>query len=353
MKVPNTVLIPSNDPAFLPVIAELYSSLGYNVFYGKSNLYSEYCQPSIVHLLWPEEFTDNIKQVCDHEIQRFRDAIIAKKKSGAYVIHSCNNLTPHTQLNTDQQEAVETLFREVIGQSDLIHYFSEYSRQAYEMKYPNAASKNSVVTRGFNYSHLVKKNHSNTDITNRNGAKRFLIFGAIRNTGELNLLNKAWTKVQNENVSLILVARYLPQSTGSRLKRFMQKIRFHWFLKKFQIDCETRFINDSEIQAVMDRSDALIVLRDNSLSSGLPLLGMTFGKLIIAPNLPTIKEYLDGTSNILYEVGDYRALSEAIMAAKNIDIAEICNQNISISRSFDLFNLKKEVSELNNIKKKY
>lgn len=335
-----TVLIPSNDPAFLPVIGRVYANAGYSVVYGKANLYSEYCKPSIVHLLWPEEFTEDIYSTDYTDIERFKAAINSKKLAGAYVLHSCNNLTPHAPLTSQQRSNAEKLFEAVIESSDVIHYFSEHSRIAYENKYRIAALKVSVVTRGFNYAHLSTMLPNSQAIPRTGGAKNFLVFGAIRHTAEFSLLRSAWEMVNPKDLSLNINARYFPLHSGGRLRRALRMAIFHAFLYKNNVSWNSRYISDNEIEGLMVKSDAIIVLRDGSLSSGLPLLGLTFGKLVIAPSLPVIAEYLEGTDNILYEPGNYKDLARAIETAKNCDLVKVFNSNIKSSRSYDLAGLE-------------
>lgn len=341
-----SVLVPSDDPAFLPIIGRVYSEAGYSVFYGKANLYSEHCKPSIVHLLWPEEFTEDIFATSDKDINRFKAAINSKKLNGAHVFHSCNNLTPHASLTPEQRLNVDRLFDAVIESSDTIHYFSEHSRRAYEDKYKKAALKNSIVTTGFSYDHLKSTLRDGKPICNTGGAKNFLVFGAIRHTRELSLLRRAWAMVDSKDLSLNLTARYFPLFSGGLIKQVLQKASLYSFLKKKNISWDSRYISDDEIEALMNQADALIVLRDNSLSSGIPLLGMTFGKLIIAPSLPTIAEYLEGTSNILYNPGDSKGLARAIKAATELDLDLVYRQNLAKSKSFNLAGLRSAIENI-------
>ena len=76
------------------------------------------------------------------------------------------------------------------------------------------------------------------------------------------------------------------------------------------------FIPDEDIQVFLNACDVFVLPYKDITTSGAALLGMSFGKPIIAPNISSFKEVLSAENGILYDTekidGLLSALNEAI-----------------------------------------
>jgi glycosyltransferase involved in cell wall biosynthesis len=97
------------------------------------------------------------------------------------------------------------------------------------------------------------------------------------------------------------------------------------------------FIPDDKIEVYMNAADVMVLPYADVLTSGAAILGMSFGKAIIAPRLGCIPELLDGPGKFLYDRDDkdglYNAMSEALTARSSLQ--EMGLNNLQVVQDFD------------------
>jgi glycosyltransferase involved in cell wall biosynthesis len=97
----------------------------------------------------------------------------------------------------------------------------------------------------------------------------------------------------------------------------------------------TQYVPDDEVYRLFDAADAVVVVRENSLSSGVPSLAMTFGRMVIAPNFGGIPEYLAGADNLLYDGASASDLAKAMERAGHVDREAIGATNRQIAAGWE------------------
>ena len=90
-------------------------------------------------------------------------------------------------------------------------------------------------------------------------------------------------------------------------------------------------VPDEELASLFDAIDAVVVIRQNSLSSGAPNMAMTFGRFVIAPRVGAMPEYLAGTGNALYEQTSADDLARAMELAAVADRETVGQENARIA----------------------
>ena len=90
-------------------------------------------------------------------------------------------------------------------------------------------------------------------------------------------------------------------------------------------------VPDEELPNLFDAVDAVVVIRQNSMSSGVPSMAMTFGRFVIAPNLGAMPEYLAGTENALYDQSSAEDLARAMERAAAADREGVGKKNARIA----------------------
>ncbi len=160
----------------------------------------------------------------------------------------------------------------------------------------------------------------------------FLVFGAIRNRDELQLLRKAYQQVHGRHFSLIMAGRYHPD--GGAVTRRMRLAHWKLWLRRFRVASNFGFVPDSEIYRYFVAADAVVIPRIDQLSSGIVGLGATFGRLMIAPNTGAFPDYLRGTDNLLYGAGDASSLANQMQQAPRIEGELIQRQNRKLAEDW-------------------
>jgi beta-1,4-mannosyltransferase len=100
---------------------------------------------------------------------------------------------------------------------------------------------------------------------------------------------------------------------------------------------ELRFIADDEIETYMKAADVVVLPYREIMNSGSAILGMSFGKVIIAPRLGCIPEVITGAGGILYDPGDKNGLLAAMntaLASKDA-ISGMGKNNYELARQLD------------------
>jgi glycosyltransferase involved in cell wall biosynthesis len=109
--------------------------------------------------------------------------------------------------------------------------------------------------------------------------------------------------------------------------------RWQWrrWQKSDGVKSFTERIPDAQLANLFAAADAVIVIRQNSISSGVPLMAMTFGRFVIAPNFGGMAEYLSGTDNIVYDQFSAQELAAAMERAANADRERVGSENARIA----------------------
>ena len=98
-----------------------------------------------------------------------------------------------------------------------------------------------------------------------------------------------------------------------------------------------RFVPDSEIQMYMNAADIMILPYRDILTSGAAILGMSFGKPIIAPRLGCIPDVLDDSGGFLYDPAEEDGLLNAMRnaLASRAKLREMGNYNLRLAKKLD------------------
>lgn len=326
-----TVLIASGNTDLLPAMAGAYNGLGYNVTVGPLNFDLEACQADILHFRWPEEITNWRRPT-----EKQADAISARLERWSRrsrVIVTVNNLYPHAYF---RDPLYHRLYRAFYEKADVIHHYSETSKKLVCQEYPSASSKKHLVRLGFNYAHLLPAQEPDREELRKElGIQEddvvFLVFGAIRFWEEPALVHRAFAGANVKRKKLLWAARlaWIP-SWGERFRWLRMRARQ---LRRDVITI-TPYVPDHEVYKLLAIADVVVVARQGSLNSGLVPLAMTFGRMVVAPEVGAIPEFLAGSGNILYDPGSAESLKCALEQASRSDRERIGAENSRIAANW-------------------
>jgi glycosyltransferase involved in cell wall biosynthesis len=319
------VLIPSDHRDWIVNFVDGYRRLGWDVTTGVYNFDLEACQPDVVHFNWPEEITGwklPDKAKLDATIGR-----LDRWARRSRLIVSVNNLYPHGQHGDPIWRRLYTAFYE---RADVIHHFSQTSKDMVCLEYPSIAGRNHLVRLGFNYDLLLPAGPRDRAASRAAfGIERdeivYLVFGSLRFWDEVCFLKDAFERAKAPGKRLLVAARYV--ESGPTLRQRWR--RWHWgqWQRSNNVVRVNGYVPDEDVYKLFDAADAVVVIRQNSLSSGVPLLAMTFGRMVIGPAFGGIEEYLAGAENLLYNGDSAVSLAAAMERAANIDRERVGSKN--------------------------
>jgi glycosyltransferase involved in cell wall biosynthesis len=327
------VLIPSNNFDFVANLAIGYRSLGFDAIGGQVNFELETGDFDVIHIQWPEEFTD-WRAPTPAQLERVLARLDRWAKRSRLIV-TVHNLYPYWY---DKNPLCHQLYSGFYARAEVIHHFSQVSKHLVCGEYPSIAGRNHVVRSGYNYERLLPSGPRD-----RVAARRafgfapdqtvFLAFGALRLWEEVRLLRRAFACARIPNKRLLLKTDYVGyvEEGGSIWRRRGRR----WQWQRWRMSDGVRWlaerIPDEELSKLFDAVDAVVVVRQNSLSSSVPSIAMTFGRFVIAPNFGAMPEYLAGTENALYDQTSADDLARAMELAAAADRERIGENNARIA----------------------
>jgi len=154
----------------------------------------------------------------------------------------------------------------------------------------------------------------------------FLFLGNIRcYKGVLELI-ESFQKIKEKNSKLIIAGRLedkeLSDLIGLKIKRGNN------------IQLIPSFISDDEIQMYMNAADIMVLPYREILTSGAAILGMSFGKAIIAPMIGCLQDVLDNIGSFLYDPTEKDGLLNALRKAMNSrgKVREMGHHNLKLAK---------------------
>ena len=147
--------------------------------------------------------------------------------------------------------------------------------------------------------------------------KVILFFGSLRKYKGVDELISAFSQIDREDTILMVAGRIKDKAYKQQLQQQGgDKVRF-----------ADEFIPNEEAQYYMHASDVVALPFRRIMTSGSMLLAMTFGRIIVAPKMGTLPDYLSKEGGVLYE-GD--GLKEAILRALLLDQKVASEANIKM-----------------------
>jgi glycosyltransferase involved in cell wall biosynthesis len=327
------ILIPSGVRDWVINLSEAYQRLGYDVTVGRQNFELESSHPDIVHFQWPEEMTDwrvPMPKQTDDIVRR-----LDRWATRARLILTVHNLYPHGHHGN---AAYHRLFNAFYERAEVIHHFGETSKRMVCEAFPEIADRHHVVRLGFNYDRLLpavrqSRAASRRELGFESDEMVYLVFGSLRSWDEVQLVKQAFSLANVPRKRLLMAARYneavSPWTQRRRRWRWKMWQRTH-FVKTI-----TDYVPDEDVYRLFDAADAVIIVRQNSMGSGIPSLTMTFGRMAIAPDSGIIPEYLAGAENVLYDGTSANSLARAMERAAAVDRESVGAKNRAIAAKWD------------------
>jgi glycosyltransferase involved in cell wall biosynthesis len=327
-------LIASNLDRWSILFVHGYRQNGFETVTGIFNLEFENCTFDIIHLNWPEELIG--WAACGGPTQHHHDkinALLSRWKQKSKIIFSVNNLYPHGQRASKSWHKYYTM---CYGHAHIIHHFSHASHHEFVKIYPALATHTHIITSGFNYAPLYKESLiPREEYRKKLGLKShefvYLVFGSLRHISEVNLLHQAYSQLKLKNKRLVMAARYAPVHRRSSLRRYTESLKIKLWNHSHHVISIIQYLPDDQLHDLFNAIDACVVLRNDSISSGVPCLAMTFGKLVIAPNHGACPEYLGNAGNLLYDASSPKSLATAMLKATQADMKTVEKNNLALS----------------------
>jgi len=301
----------------------------------------------IVHIHWPEYVSYEIEKCLGKKLEgkifEELEYVLRYWKEKARIVVTRHNTAPHTSDNG----SFEKLYTKVYTYADAVIHMGRYSKTEYLSHYSDvfdlSGQKQEFIPHG-NYLSLpnnVSKSEARRKLGVRQSRKTVLVFGGILGKKETDLIRQSFRLLPGINKTLLVPIwkETLQNISWIRLKYWVRDFtRLYYKLHPwYHFGYEP--VPDNEVQYYLNAADVLLIPRDKALNSGNLILGFTFGKVVVGPDVGNIGEILNETGNPTFDPNDHKSASRALgiglkrvregLGEKNQDIA-LKNWNLSI-----------------------
>jgi glycosyltransferase involved in cell wall biosynthesis len=316
-------------------LGRAYQALGLGVVYGPENLFESAARYDVMHLQWPEEqYRGGYGSgPVEDRASAFLRRLDAHKRGGAKLIWTVHNIAPHEYVDSDVDRMV---YQEVISRSDLIVHHCPASIASLAAAYKVPPSTLVVVVPHGNYEGYpdhVSRREARDRLGIAADAVVYLHFGSIRSYKGLDTLLDAYRRIRVKG-KLLVVAGHYTGAGGLKGKLGTLKLKcIDWFDRKARL--HLKMVDDQDVQLYLRAADAVVLSHSRGLNSGVAVLGMTFGKTVIGPDIGCIGHVLRQGQNLIYPVNDVVALARAMERVPEIDAAEVEAANLKAAAEWD------------------
>ena len=193
------------------------------------------------------------------------------------VIHTVHNILPHERYAGDVDA-----YRRVYETARLLFVHSTQVRDEFSVLFPRQATKTVVVPHG---SYTIYKRRPEARATVRSSlqipsdATVLLFCGAIREYKNIDAAIKSLSQLQRDDVILV-IAGSEPGDAPDPLAKTKEMIARAGVANRTRL--VSGFLDQEKMSELFEASDVLLLPYSKSYGSGLLMLGMTFGKYIVA-----------------------------------------------------------------------
>jgi len=317
---------------YLHELGRAYEKNDARVVSGRENLLYFDCRPDIIHIHWPEKIYSNESLEHNTELERVEFALERLryfKNNGAKCVLTMHNLVPH---EGGEIEAARKICQGCYDQADLVLHHCEKSVELVNKYYVGANKKKSIIHPHGHYlaypSDMTRQEARNS-LGLHDSDFVFLHFGIIRGYKGLQIVLNSFFSANVQNRKLVVAgwAMHWHQLTTNVFQRVRKKIwekrgRLIWCLKKIQ---------DDEVQRFLKACDVVVLGHTAGLNSGVAILGMTFGRVVVGPDLGCIGEVLRSGQNVVYDPASPTGLVRAMEKASLMDLCTAGETNRAVA----------------------
>ena len=263
-------------------------------------------------------------------VQSFKDAAFEipiycrAKKHCRMLVHTVHNFLPH-----EAKEADKKLYSDFYHTCDLLIVHNEYCRKLLMEKFDIEEKKIRVIPHG-SYTLPVYKTNESILKKDKTHKTTFLQFGIIRKYKGVDILLKSISMIpwdKRKNMQFIIAGAQLPK---------LDNTDYNAMIKEYGIgDCvklRTGHVPDEEVSRLFAEADFCLFPYRDIYGSGALLMAYTYGKPVIASDIPAFREETDnGNTGYLFESENTEALKEAVLHAEKWSTEEYraCQKRIS------------------------
>ncbi|MEO0794568.1 MAG: hypothetical protein AAFX93_05385 [Verrucomicrobiota bacterium] len=292
----------------------------------------------VVHLHFPEYLTMEIQDA-------YREGAISEEMIGeiekrlkywsskSRIVITRHVLTPHSKTQSKEWERIYELY---YSYANGVAHFDSPSVDEFEERYANTTFSQGKPVHSLipHHNYCSLPNETNREESRRKlgipmDRKVVLIFGAIRNDEETDLILNAFNGATTSN-KFLLASRWrerLADVSWIRLKYWIRDAKRWYYRNSGKHRFNYGFVQEEDAQYYLHAADVLFIPRLKVLNSGNITLGMTFGKVIVGPDSLDVGSLLKSTGNPTFDPDKPDTAAAALDEAFKLTDADLGQKN--------------------------
>ena len=247
-------------------------------------------------------------------LDRFFAALADYKARGGRLVYTLHNWGQH---EGEGEQIEQTALDRLLQLADAVHIHADYIVPELQARLPAGASPVVTVIPHGNYigayPNTLDRNAARQRLTVPDDAFVYLFFGLIRPYKGLEELLPAFAEIAYPQARLLIAGQSRPRDYAGQLASSGSDTRIQW---------HPQFIANDDVQVWMNAADVVVLPYRHITTSGAAMLAWSFGKPVIAPQLPAFVELMDKAPllGILYDPSNLAALQHALQQARELDL---------------------------------
>jgi glycosyltransferase involved in cell wall biosynthesis len=275
-------------------------------------------QRMLIHLHWPGSYYGSkfwpkfaLRASC------FFSKVCIAKLRGYTFVWTVHNMYPH---DADEVHAIlihrliHHLCRLLLARlSDGLIVHSHYARKVVCKHFHIPECKTKVIPHGslmdwYPFCESDKSAAKRALCINQNSFV-YLFFGRIQSYKGVEDLIIAFKKIGRPSDCLIIAGNPSDSLKADLLSQ-----------KSSNMIMDFGFIDNEKLELYIKAADAVVLPYKRILTSGAAITALSFGKVVISPNISSFPETLEGTQSIMYDVNSLDSFAEALNLARQLDL---------------------------------
>jgi len=336
------VLLPYNlDPLqiYLREFVSGFKLNGCETFIGWKTFFERSEHVDIVSVHWPEPFIlgyaygIRAEEGCALFIERLQ----WWKDSGARIVWTIHNEIPHRFRNLP---LARQLYQRVADLTDVaVHHCDESIRIMQRRYFFPKSTAHVTIPHGhyFAYPNRMDRKTARRTLGIDEDVKVLCNFGTLERRKRLDLVYRAFLRLSVQGRKRLVFAGKASPRIKSALK-LLSKIDRRVLLFEGPV-------KNDDIQLFMNAADA-VVIGAGALNSGVAVLGMTFGKPVVAPATGCLREVLAQGANQTYEPWKVHDFARAMSDALGMDPKRVHEINMTAARKWEWERVAKTILDV-------
>ncbi|WP_363465074.1 glycosyltransferase family 4 protein [Halogeometricum borinquense] len=275
----------------------------------------------IIHIHWTYPFfvSDSVaKSILRSSVSLIFFTIL--KIIGYDFIWTAHNLTEHEKRHPDLEVFAKSIFCTIICDYIIVH--NEFARESIKetLFLFGRATPIAVIPHGNfieNYENEVTKEEARKELGYENELV-YLFIGQIRAYKQVPYLIESFKQLPEDRIQLLIAGNPKTQE----LKREI----YNESNTDSRISCRLEFIPSNELQTYLNAADVVVLPYSDIFTSGSAMLALSFGKPLIVPDIPPLRETLDENGAIFYDP-TMDTLQDALLRARERNLEDMGKHN--------------------------